>query len=145
MEANRTSQTPSTHTVLDYATLFLCRQGQTWVVVLESPSITAAQLLRRSAHDTYDARFDLLSRARSACPDAAIESRDGALDGADYEWRIEVSGMREHAGDLGAALQRELSGKRQRQRHQRRLATRTVARGCRAGWFPSFAGRPLSF
>ena len=32
--------------------------------------------------------------------------------------------MREHAGDLGAALQRELSGKRQRQRHQRRLATR---------------------
>jgi hypothetical protein len=116
------------------------------VVVLESPSVTAAQLLRRSAHDAYDARWDLLSRARSACPDAAFETTDGALEGADYEWRIEVRGTSENAGDLGGALERELSGKRQRrQRHQRRLATRTAARGCRAGWFPSFTGRPLSF
>jgi hypothetical protein len=143
MEANRTSKTQSTHGVLDGATLFLCRQGQTWVVVLESPSVTAAQLLRRSSHDTYDARFDLLSRARAACPDAAFETTDGALEGADYEWRIEVRGLRENAGDLGAALQHELSGKRQR--HQRRLATRQEARGCRAGWLPSLTGRPLSF
>ena len=145
MEANRTSKTPSKHGVLDSATLFLCRQGQTWVVVLEAPSVTAAQLLRRSAHDTYDARWDLLSRARSACPDAAFETTDGALEGADYEWRIEVRGMRENAGDLGAALERELSGTRKRQRHQRRLATRQVARGCRAGGFQSPAGRPLFF
>ena len=145
MEANRTSKIPSKHGVLDSATLFLCRQGQTWVVVLESPSVTAAQLLRRSAHDTYDARWDLLSRARSACPDAAFETTDGALEGADYEWRIEVRGMRENAGDLGAALERELSGTRKRQRHQRRLATRQVARGCRAGWKPSQAGRPSFF
>lgn len=145
MEANNISKTPSTDSVLDYATLFLCRQGQTWVVVLESPGITAAQLLRRSAHDTYDARFELLSKARSACPDATIESIDGALEGADYEWRIEVRGPRAHPGDLGEALQRELSGKRKNQRHQRRLATRKMARGCRAGWFPSFAGRPLTF
>jgi hypothetical protein len=145
MEANRTSKTPSTNCVLDCATLFLCRQGQTWVVVLESPGITAAQLLRRSAHDTYDARFELLSKARSACPDATIETTDGALEGADYEWRIEVHGLREHAGDLGAALQRALSGKRKNQRHQRRLATRKMARGCRSGGFPSFAGRPLTF
>jgi hypothetical protein len=145
MEANRTSKTPSKHGVLDSATLFLCRQGQTWVVVLEAPSVTAAQLLRRSAHDTYDARWDLLSRARSACPDAAFETTDGALEGADYEWRIEVRATRENAGDLGAALERELSGTRQRQRHQRRLATRQVARGCRAGWKPSLAGRPSFF
>ncbi|HEX4175199.1 MAG TPA: hypothetical protein VHY81_04710 [Acidimicrobiales bacterium] len=147
MEANSTSETPNASGVLDCATLFLCRQGQTWVVVLESPSVTAAQLLRRSSHDSYDARFELLSLARSACPDAAIESTDGALEGADYEWRIEVRGVREHAGDLGVALQRELSGTRSRKRkgHQRRLATRQAARGCRAGWFPSFAGRPISF
>jgi hypothetical protein len=53
--------------------------------------------------------------------------------------------VREHAGDLGTALQRELSGARKRKGHQRRLATRQEARGCRAGWFPSFAGRPISF
>jgi hypothetical protein len=145
MEANRTSETHSTHGVLDCATLFLCRQGQTWVVVLESPRTTAAQLLRRSAHDSYDARFDLLSRVRSACPDASIESADGALEGADYEWRIEVRGVCENAGDLGTALQRELSGKRERTRHQRRLATRREARSCREGWFPALTGRPLSF
>jgi hypothetical protein len=145
MEANRTSKIPSSHAVLDCATLFLCRQGHTWVVVVESPSVTAAQLLWRLAHDTYDARFDLLSRARSACPDADFESSDGALDGADYEWRIEVRGVRAQVGDLGAALQRELSGKPKLQRHQRRLASRQVARGCRAGWLPLFGGRPLSF
>jgi hypothetical protein len=145
MEANRTSKIPSSHAVLDCATLFLCRQGHTWVVVVESPSVTAAQLLWRLAHDTYDARFDLLSRARSACPDADFESTDGALEGADYEWRIEVRGLRQHAGDLGSALQRELSGKRNPQRQQRRLVTRQVAGGCRAGGRPSFAGRPLAF
>lgn len=145
MEANSTPETPNASGVPDHATLFLCRQGQTWVVVLESPRITSAQLLRRPGRDAYDARFELLSRARAACPDAAIESTDGALEGADYEWRIEVRGVREAAGELGTALQHELSGKRERQRHQRRLATRRAERGCRAGWFPSFAGRPLSF
>ena len=144
MEANRTSETPSANGVLDSATLYLCRQGQTWVVVLESPRITAALLLRRSGRDSYDARFELLSRARSACPDAAIVTTDGAVEGADYEWRLEVRGMQEREGDLGVALQRVLTTKRQ-QRHQRRLATRTVARGCRAGWFPALTGRPLSF
>jgi hypothetical protein len=143
MEANRTSETSPKHGVLDSATLFLCRQGQTWVVVVESPSVTAAQLLRRSPHDTYDARWDLLSRARAACPEAAIETTDGALEGADYEWRVEVRGLCENPGDLGAALQRELSGKRKR--HQRRLASRQAERGCRAGWFPSDSGRPLTF
>jgi hypothetical protein len=145
MEAKRPSQTPSTSGVLDCATLFLCRQGQTWVVVLESPRITVAKPLRRSGRDSYDARFELLSQARLACPDASIESTDGALEGADYEWRIEVRGMRERTGDLGVALEREITGKRERQRHRRRLATRQAGRGCRAGWFPSLTGRPLFF
>jgi hypothetical protein len=143
MEANRTTQTPKAAGVLDGATLYLCRQGQTWVVVLEAPGTTGAILLRRSGRDPFDARFELLSRAQSACPDATIVSVDGALEGADYEWRLEVRGVRDRAGDLGAALQQELSGKRAR--HQRRLATRQVARGCREGWFPSFSSRPLSF
>lgn len=141
---NSTSETPSASGVLDSATLYLCRQGQTWVVVLESPRITAALLLRRSGRDAYDARFELLSRARSACPDAAIVTTDGALEGADYEWRLDVRGVQAHPGDLGFALRSALSSKRQ-SRHQRRLATRTVARGCRAGWFPSPSSRPLSF
>ena len=145
MEANRNPETRSTHVVLDYATLFLCRQAQTWVVVLESPSVTAAQLLRRSAHDTYDACFDLPSRARAACPDADFETTDGALEGADYEWRIEVRGLSENVGDLGAALQRMLSGKPGQRRHRRRLAKRQEARRCRAGSLHSLAGRPLAF
>ena len=144
MEANRTSENPSASGVLDSATLYLCRQGQTWVVVLESPRITAALLLRRSGRDSYDARFELLSRARSACPNAAIVTTDGALEGADYEWRLEVRGMAEQAGDLGVALQRALTTKK-KARHQRRLATRVTARGCRAGWFPQLTSRPLSF
>jgi hypothetical protein len=145
MEANRNPETRSTHVVLDYATLFLCRQAQTWVVILESPSLTAAQLLRRSAYDTDDARFDLLSQTRSACPDADLVTTDGALEGADYEWRIEVRGLSENAGDLGLALQRMLSGTPRQQRHRRRRATRQVARGCRDGSLPSLAGRPLAF
>lgn len=148
MEANSTSNnTSETHStpVLDSATLYLCRQGQTWVVVLESPRITAALLLRHAGRDGFDARFELLSRARTACPGADIETADGAVEGADYEWRLEVRGVQQHAGDLGLALQQELSGKRQRQRHQRRLATRVEARGCREGWFLSPSGRPLSF
>ena len=145
MEANRTSETRNAKCVLDNATLFLCRQGQTWVVVLESPSVTVAQLLRRSAHDTYDARFDLLSRARAACPDATIESTDGALEGADYEWRLDLQGLCDRTGDLGVALQQAISGKRPRRRHQRRLATRRPARGCRSGGCSSPSWGSLSF
>jgi hypothetical protein len=143
MEANSTSKITNDHGVLDCASLYLCRQGQTWVVVVESPSITGALLLRHAGRDPYDARFELLSRARLACPGADIAITDGAVEGADYEWRLDVSGIQEGAGDLGVRLHHELSGKRQR--HQRRLLQRQSARNCRAGWFPSFPGRPLSF
>jgi hypothetical protein len=151
MEANRISETPSDSAVLDTATLYLCRQGKTWVVVVESPRYVGALLLRHAGPDSYDARFELLSRARHARPDAAITTTDGAADGADYEWRVEIQGLEATPGDLGVALQRELSDKRQR--HQRRLATRQAARTCQAGWYFSFSstslssssGRPLSF
>jgi hypothetical protein len=146
MEANRTSQIPSESAVLDCATLYLCRQGKTLVVVVESPRYTGALLLRHAGPDSFDARFELLSRARHARPDAAITTTDGATDGADYEWRVEVHGLEGSPGDLGVALQRELSDKRQR--HQRRLASRQAARTCRAGLFSSFSGfsgRPLWF
>jgi hypothetical protein len=144
MEANSsTSKITGSPGVLDCASLYLCRQGQTWVVVIESPGITGALLLRHSSRDPYDARFELLSRARLACPGADIAITDGAVEGADYEWRLEVRGVQECAGDLGVRLHHELSGKRQR--HQRRLLQRQPARNCRAGWFPSFSGRPLSF
>ncbi|HWF14710.1 MAG TPA: hypothetical protein VG244_00875 [Acidimicrobiales bacterium] len=143
MEANQTSKITGDKGVLDCATLYLCRQRKTWVVVVESPGITGAMLLRHSGPDTYDARFELLARARLACPDADIVTTDGAAEGADYEWRLEVRGMQECAGDLGVRLHHELSGKRPR--HQRRLFLRQPARNCRAGWFPSSPGRPLSF
>ncbi len=144
METNSTSEARDEDTaVVDSATLFLCRQGQTWVVVLESPRFTGALLLRHASHDAYDARFELLSRVRRACPDAAVVTGDEAAEGADYEWRLEVRGVQVSAGDLGVALRTELSGKRPT--HQRRLLQRQAARNCRTGWFPSFSGRPLSF
>jgi hypothetical protein len=151
MKANRISEIPSDSAVLDAATLYLCRQGKTWVVVVESPRYTGAILLRHAGPDSFDARFELLSRTRHARPDAAIVTTDGVTNGADYEWRVEVHGLEDSPGDLGVALQRELSDKRQR--HQRRLATRQAARTCHAGWFSSFSsfsstsssGRPLSF
>ncbi|HXP33365.1 MAG TPA: hypothetical protein VN820_05065 [Acidimicrobiales bacterium] len=91
MEANDTSNVPGHGGVIDRATLYLCRQGEKWVVVIESARISSALGLRDAGQDAYDARFELLSRARRACPDAAIFSTDGALESADYGWRCEVS------------------------------------------------------
>lgn len=143
MEANRTSEIPSESPVLDRATLYLCRQGRTWVVVVESPSFTGALLLRHAGPDTFDARYELLSRARRARPGAAVTTTDGAVEGADYEWRLELRCIEEVEGDLGLALRSELSDRRPR--HQRRLAGRQAQRHCRDRWFSSFSGRPLSF
>ncbi len=50
--------------VIDSATLFLCRQGQRWVVVIESPRVTGAVSFRYTGRDVNDARFELLSSAR---------------------------------------------------------------------------------
>ncbi len=95
--------------VNDDATLYLCRQGQRWVVVIESPRITGALRLDHFGGDSYDAQFELLRRAGRACPDAVITSTDGARKSKDYEWRLEVRGVEAQAGDLGVALHRELS------------------------------------
>ena len=42
-------------------------------------------------------------------PDAAIVSTDGALESADYKWRLEVQAVEAHTGDLGVALHDELA------------------------------------
>ena len=66
-------------------------------------------MLRHSGRDPYDAWSELLSTARRACPGAAIVSADGALESADYEWRLEVRGVEAHEGDLGLAIHHALS------------------------------------
>jgi hypothetical protein len=79
------------------------------VVVIESPRILGAMRLHHVGRDPYDARFELLCTARRACPDAAIVSADGALEDADFEWRLEMRGVETNPGDLGMAVHRELS------------------------------------
>ena len=143
METERSSEVPDGGGVLDCATLYLCRHIRTWVVVLESPRVTGAVLLRRSCRHADDARFELLSRVRSACPDAAIVISDGAPEDALYDWRLELRGTQQRSGDLGAALQREMSAKRPR--HQRRLATEQASLGCRDHSSGSSPNRPPSF
>jgi hypothetical protein len=136
------SNVPGDADATECATLYLCRQGLTWVVVIKSPRITGALRLRHSGRDPYDARFELLSMARRACPDAAIVSTDGALDGADYEWRLEVRGTEAHEGDLGIAIHDALSA--QVPAHVKRLPQRGAGRRCHWGLTP-VSGRPRSF
>ncbi len=126
----------------DGATLYLCRQGPTWVVVIESPRITAAVRLRHSGRDPYDARSKLLSTARRACPGAAIVSADGALESADYEWRLEVRGVEAHEGDLGLAIHHALSA--EVPAHVKRIPHRGAGSRCHWSLAP-VSGRPRSF
>ncbi len=144
MEANDTSKnTPRQGQIIDTATLLLCRQAGTWVVVIESPRIRGAVRFDHSGRDASDARYELLARARRACPDASILSADGALESADYEWRLEIRSVASHHGDLGAALYRELSA--HPRTHSRRLDGNTLRRHCRTGRCPMVSGRPRSF
>ena len=98
--------------------------------------------LRGASQDAYDARFELLSKARRACPDAVILSTDGALESADYEWRVQVQSVQPTAGDLGVALHRELSAKTEV--HLRRRSQRQMIRKCHWGRCPEVSGRPRS-
>jgi hypothetical protein len=125
--------------------LYLCRRGPTWVVVIESPRVTDALRLRHSGRDPYDARYELLCLARRACPDAAILSTDGALESADYEWRLEVRGAEAQAGDLGLAIQHALSGGAPPTHVRRRLQRFASLRSCHWGSSSSASGRPRSF
>jgi hypothetical protein len=143
MEANGISEIPGQGQIIDTATLLLCRQGGTWVVVIESPRIRGALRLRHPGRDLDDARYELLTRARRACPDASIQSVDGASESADHEWRLEVRSVGAHSGDLGVALHRELSG--EPRTHKRRLDGKTWRRHCPAGRYSLLSGRPRSF
>ena len=90
MEPAHSARAHGQRGVIDAATLYLCRQGPRWVVVIESPRVAGAVRLRHAGRDPYDARFGLLNTGRRACPDASIISTDGALESADYEWCLEV-------------------------------------------------------
>ena len=142
MGPRRSSNTPGEGRATDGATLYLCRQGPTWVVVIESPRITDAVRLRHSDRDPYDPRSELLSTARRACPGAAIVSADGALESADYEWRLEVRGVEAERGDLGLAIHHTLSA--EAPAPVDRLPRRVSGRRCHWGLAP-VSGRPRSF
>ena len=131
MEPNSTSHKPQQRVTVDSATLYLCRQGTRWVVVIESPRIRSVLRLRHAGRDSFDARFELLSKTRRACPDASILSADGALEDADYEWRLEVRSTQSNPGDLGVALHSVLSD--QPRGHMRRLCGKTWRRHCQRG------------
>jgi hypothetical protein len=112
------------------------------VVVLESPRVTGALPFHHTGLDGHEARFELLTQTRLACPDAAVISTDGALTSEDYEWRVEVRGIAPRPGDLGIALHRELStGSTDEDVPQRPL----IGRRCHWGLSPAFSGRPRRF
>jgi len=143
MDPNSTPHSSGPSLVIDCATLYLCRQGARWVVILESPRVKSAVRLRHAGRDSFDARFELLSKARKACPDASILSADGALEDADYEWRLEVRSMQLHPGDLGVAIHHELSD--QPKGHMRRLCGKTERRHCQSGNRSLVVCRPRNF
>jgi hypothetical protein len=136
------SNVPTHSEVIDCATLYLCRQGSSWVVVIESPRVTGAVPLHHTGGDTYDAQFELLRSAHRACPDAVVMSSDGALTSADYEWRLDVRGIEARPGDLGVALHCELSAE---PAHAAGAPPQVLGRRCHWGLSPSFSGRPRSF
>jgi hypothetical protein len=129
--------------VIDGATLYLCRQAQRWLVVIESPRVTGTVPLHHAGRDSHDARFELLTRAHLACPDATVMSTDGALTSEDYEWRVEVRGIAVRPGDLGVALHRELSPEPADEKDVPKRPE--IGRRCHWGLSPSFSGRPRSF
>ena len=61
MQPRKNAGVPVHGQVIDGATLYLCRQGQRWVVVLESPRVTDAVPFRHAGRDGYQARFELLT------------------------------------------------------------------------------------
>jgi hypothetical protein len=142
MQSRSSSGTSADSQIIDSATLYLCRQGPRWVVVIESPGVSAAVPLRGTDREPHDARFDLLVRARDACPDATIMSVDGALTSEDYEWRIEVRGVEQRSGDLGVALFRELGSKSTDTTPE---TTPVVGGRCHWGMSAPSTGRPRRF
>jgi hypothetical protein len=143
MQRRSNTGVPLHSQVIDGATLYLCRQGQRWVVVIESPRVTGAVPFPHTGRDSVGARWALLTLTRLACPDATVISTDGASTSEDYEWRVEVRGIAVRPGDLGIALQRELTGGSTDERDAPELPL--IGRRCHWGLNPSFSGRPRSF
>lgn len=143
MQPQHDSSPPLHGQVIDTATLYLCRQGTRWVVVIESPGVTGAVPLPETGRNGDDAHFELVARARNACPDATIMSADGASTSEDYDWRVDVRSVEQHSGELGMALYRELASESQR---RRTFPGRPVI-GHRCHWGTSApdSGRPRRF
>jgi hypothetical protein len=144
MQPGNKASIPVQSGVIDGATLYLCRQGARWVVVIESPRVTGALPFRHTGHDGLDARFDLLTLAHQACPDATIMSSDGAITAADYEWRIDIRGVVPCRGDLGVALHGVLASGSDRE-DEGSTARSVIGRRCHWGLSPSVSGRPRTF
>jgi hypothetical protein len=136
------SDIPVHNGVIDWATLYLCRQGTQWVVVIDSPRVSGVVPFQDAGCDAYDTQFELLTSARRACPDAVIMGTDGVTTPTDYEWRVEVRGIEARPGDLGVALQRQLSAEPALVESAPR---QTLGRRCHWGLSPSFSGRPRRF
>jgi hypothetical protein len=146
MQPRNHLRVPGHSEVIDSATLFLCRQGTGWVVVIEAPRLSGAVRLRRAGRDSQDAQSELLALARKACPDATIMSTDGALTSEDYEWRVDVRGVEARSGDLGMALQRLLSADGADDDAGGGVASLPLlGRRCHWGLSSSASGRPRSF
>src|ERR1700689_5304679 len=58
MQPRKNAGVPLHGQVIDGATLYLCRQGQRWVVVLESPRVTGAVPFHHTGLDGHEARFE---------------------------------------------------------------------------------------
>jgi hypothetical protein len=147
MEPRRNPGIPVHTEVIDGATLYLCRQGRRWVVVIESPRTTGAVPFSYAGHDSHEARLELLTTVRRACPDATVMTTDGALNSEDYEWRVELRGVAVCAGDLGVAVHGELSMEPGGDAGARRPVSRrpVIGRRCHWGLSPAFSGRPRTF
>ena len=95
MQPRNTSDAPAHNGTIDGATLYLCRQGPRWVVVIESPT----RHRRRAAPSRRSLTATMLgssscraSRARPApTPPSSVPT--GPSTSEDYEWRIEVRGI----------------------------------------------------
>lgn len=142
VQPSNRSKVPAHSGVIDRATLYLCRQGRRWVVVIDSPRVSGAMPLGYVGRDSDDAQFELLTSARRACPDAAIMSTDGGPTSSDFEWRVEIRGIATRPGDFGAALHRELSAE---PTDAESAPAAALGRRCHWGLAPSFSGRPRSF
>jgi hypothetical protein len=150
MQRRDTANTAGKPAIIDGATLYLCRQGRRWVVVVESPRFNGAVAFDHRGRDAQDARVALLACARQACPDATIMSADGALSSEDYEWRVDVRGVETQPGDLGLALLGAF-GTTLGETDEANKATEAAAprpglgRRCHLGLSPTVTGRPRAF